>query len=337
MVRSMSPERLLESVLPPGADLHVVPAGDRAGDWQIRVAGRRLRARQVPGVELSSVRAAISAQPGVQLLILTRVTPGMRLLLADAGMNWVDASGAAQIALGTLVVSRDPVPVTKPIPEPRWTQGVLGTAEALLCGTSATVSAVQRATAMAPSSVGVALQTLTQLGLLSSAAARGRKSGRHVIDPDVLLRSYTEAVYRTRARAEISVGVLWRDPLAELAKVGRTWTAAGRSWGATGAIAAAALAPVATQVAPLQVYVDAPSPALLAAAAQTAGLDLLPGGRLMLRPFPTTATARLVSVDANSGLPLVSWPRVYADIFHTGVRGEEVADHLLEVTRGGRN
>jgi hypothetical protein len=261
----------------------------------------------------------------------------MRLLLAEAGMSWVDGSGAAQIALGTLVVSRDPAPVTKPTPEPRWTQAVLGTAEALLCGTPSTLSAVAVATGLAPSSIGVALRTLTELGMLSSTAARGRKSGRHVIDPDVLLRSYTDAVNRTPVRAEISVGVLWRDPLTELAMVARAWTAAGIGWGATSAIAAAALAPVATQVAPLQVYVDAPSPALLVAAAQTAGLDLLSGGRLTLRPFPTTATARLVSVDAHSGLSLVSWPRVYADIFHTGVRGEEAADHLLEVIRSAGN
>jgi len=335
-VQSASTVRLLRAILPPGVGVEAKPAADRDGDWRIRIAGHPLRARQVRGVALSSVRDAMSTRPLVQLLILTRVTPGMRLLLADAGMNWVDTTGAAQIAFGTVVVSRDPAPVTQPTPEPRWTQGVLGTAEALLSGTPSTVSAVAEATGMAPSSVGVALRNLTDLGLLSSAAARGRKSGRQVIDPDVLLRSYTDAVNRTPARAEISVGVLWRDPLAELAKVAKAWTAADIRWGATSAIAAAALAPVATQVAPLQVYVDAPSPALLVAAAQTAGLDLLPGGRLALHPFPTTATATMVSIDASSGLPLVSWPRVYADIFHAGVRGEEAADHLLEVMRRGR-
>lgn len=261
----------------------------------------------------------------------------MRLLLADAGMNWVDATGAAQISLGNLVVSRDPARVTTSAPEARWTQGVLGTAEALLCGTPGTVSAVAETTGLAPSSAGVALRSLAKMGLLTSTAARGRKSRRQVIDPDVLLRAYSDAVHRTQTRAEITVGVLWRDPLAELAELGKTWTESGVRWGATSAIAAAALAPVATQVAPLQVYVDAPSPALLVAAAQTAGLDLLPGGRLALRPFPTTATATMVSMDDDSGLPLVSWPRVYADIFHTGVRGEEAADHLLEVMRRGRS
>ncbi|MGD0836257.1 MAG: hypothetical protein ABSB49_06400, partial [Polyangia bacterium] len=28
------------------------------------------------------------------------------------------------------------------------------------------------------------------------------------------------------------------------------------------------------------------------------------------------------------------WPRVYADLRHTGVRGEEAAEHLREIVRG---
>jgi len=75
--------------------------------------------------------------------------------------------------------------------------------------------------------------------------------------------------------------------------------------------------------------VDAASPARLATA-QTAGLKLIEGGRLELRPFSSPITRRL-SAEVSPRLRRVPWPRVYADLRDTGVRGEEAAEHLREV------
>lgn len=49
----------------------------------------------------------------------------------------------------------------------------------------------------------------------------------------------------------------------------------------------------------------------------------------MLRPFPTVAVPRLV--QWVGGVAVAPWPRVYADLRPTGVRGEESAEHLAEV------
>jgi hypothetical protein len=94
---------------------------------------------------------------------------------------------------------------------------------------------------------------------------------------------------------------LWRDPLEGLSQIGRLWDQEQLAWAATGALSAAALSPLQTQVVPMVVYVDAFGLATAAAAAVTAGLKLLEGGRLQLRPFPSPITRRL-SAEVSRGL-----------------------------------
>jgi hypothetical protein len=92
------------------------------------------------------------------------------------------------------------------------------------------------------------------------------------------------------------------------------------------------LAPYLTLFSTAAVYVDADSVLGLEAAAQAAGLRPIEGGRVTLRPFPTVTTRRLAGEEG--GLRVAPWPRVYADLRETGVRGEEAAEHLREVMRG---
>lgn len=80
------------------------------------------------------------------------------------------------------------------------------------------------------------------------------------------------------------------------------------------------------------VYVDAASPARLTAAAQKAGRKLIEGGRLELRAFPSPITRRL-SAEVGPRLCSVPWPRVYADLRDTGVRGEFTSSRTPSSTR----
>ena len=66
--------------------------------------------------------------------------------------------------------------------------------------------------------------------------------------------------------------------------------------------------------------------------ARQAGLEVMEGGRLLLQPFPTRATKRLI--QEKDGLWVTSWPRTYADLRYEGVRGEEAAEHFREVIHG---
>ena len=72
-----------------------------------------------------------------------RMSPGAREALSAAGVGWVDETGAAEIALRSLIVSRSGRPTEASREPPRWTPSVLAIAEALLCGGRATVDAMQ--------------------------------------------------------------------------------------------------------------------------------------------------------------------------------------------------
>lgn len=265
--------------------------------------------------------------------VARRLSPGAREALSEAGIGWVDETGAAEIAVGSIVVSRTGRP-PKPAEIPkRWTAAVLAVAEALLCDTRATVTATVAATGLSAGSCTQALRFLTDRGLLEAKARRGRFSSRQVADPERLLEAYASEAERARTSISLEVGVTWRDLVAGLVEAGRKWDRAKLPWAATGAAAASVIAPYLTAVAAVEVYVDAGSMALLEAAAAAVDLRPIEGGRLTLRPFPTVAVRELAS--ELDGLRVAPWPRVYVDLRQYGVRGEEAAEHLRDIVRGG--
>lgn len=266
------------------------------------------------------------------VVVARRMSPGAREALSAEGIGWVDETGAAEIALGWLIVSRNGRPMETPPKPPHWTPSVLAVAEALLCGGKATVGAVQETTGLSAGSATNALRTLTELELLTATVRRGRGSARQVLDPERLLDEYATAASAMLPATALAVGVTWRDFVQGLSEVGRCWASAGISWAATGTLAAAVLAPYLTSVTAGEVYVASKTIAGLESVAMEAGLRPIEGGRLTLRPFPTV-TARRLAV-AKDGLCLTTWPRVYADLRTAGVRGEEAAEHLREVIRG---
>ncbi len=261
-----------------------------------------------------------------------RMSPGAREALSTAGIGWVDETGAAEIVLESLIVSRSGHPIKVPRKPPRWSPSVLAVAEALLCGGRATVGAMQETTGLSAGSATNALRTLTDLGLISAEARRGRNSGRRIPDYDRMLDAYAAAAASMRPETALTVGVTWRDPAIALAEIGGRWGSTGISWAATSTVAASVFAPYLTTVTTGEIYVDRKTIAGLEEVAAKADLLPIEGGRLTLRPFPTV-TARLLAVTKN-GLSLAPWPRVYADLRIVGVRGEEAAEHLREVIRG---
>ena len=169
---------------------------------------------------------------------------------------------------------------------------------------------------------------MTTLGLLAADAPRGRASAREIVERRALLTAYADAAEIATTPFMLRVGILG-DLAHELADLGRRWDADGLAWAATGMAAAAVLAPYLREVSGLEVFVHAPTPARLDEVASRAGLKPIEGGRLILRPFPTPVTKRL-SAPAGD-VRVAPWPRVYADLRVSGVRGEEAAEHLWQV------
>jgi hypothetical protein len=267
------------------------------------------------------------------IVVARRMSPGARKVLEEAHIGWADEAGAAEIVVGTLVVSRTGQPEPPKDRSARWAPGVLAVAEALLCGVRPTVKATGEATGLSAGSCTHALQVLRDLDLVEADVARGPGSGRTVRDRRALLTAYATAAESLRPPTSLRVGVSWRDPIEELGRIGAVWERTSIPWAATGAAAAALLGPYQTSVTGADVYVGAETPVGLEEIARKAKLRPLDGGRLVLRPFPTVAVSRLV--ERVGDVVVAPWPRVYADLRPTGVRGEEAAEHLAEVNGVG--
>lgn len=326
----LRPLRALQAVLPANVEAEVLGTSPEA-DLRLRIARTSIRATWIERGWPAEVRRALGRKPRPQLLICPSMSPGGRAAAEDAGVSWLDETGAAAVAVGPLVLARDPVVKRQPTRErsSRWPASLLASCEALLLGTPPTGHAVAAATGLSLGSCLNALHRLQDEQLLGAHAARGPHSGRVLMDSQALLSAYAVAVHQTPPAPSLQVGVLWREPVEGMAVLGERWVQAGVRWAATSALAAAVLAPVQTQVAPLEVFVDAATVPELVRVATTAGLTSMKGGRLKLRPFPGRGTLNLTEHE-RSIYPTAPWPRVYADLRETGVRGEEAAEHLKE-------
>lgn len=322
-------EEAVLAVFPRSARVGVSRRGAGA---DLSINGRSLTIKWIGEGRLGDARRILS-QPRARpdIVVARRMSPGARQVLSEAGIGWVDETGAAEIAVGSVIVSRTGKP-----PEPdagikRWSPAVMAVAEALLCGVKATVSDTQSATGLSAGSCTNALSFLSNQGLLAASAKRGRSSGRRIKDENELLSTYAAAIEALPLPPALEVGVTWRDAVTGLIEAGKRWSKANVAWAATGAVAASVMAPYLTAVTHAAAYVDADSIVGLESVAGEAGLKPIEGGRLTLRPFPTAAV-RALSKMAD-GLHVAPWPRVYADLLNEGVRGEEAAEHLLEVIR----
>jgi hypothetical protein len=320
--------RAVLDVLPRSADVRSAARGTGA---DLIIGGQPLDIEWVGEGSLRDVRRLLNMRGGRPEVVVVgrRLSPGARELLSSGGIGWVDETGAAEIALGSIVVSRTGTHEEQVEKPRRWTPSVIAVAEALLCGTPGTVEAAAEATGLSTGSCTNALRFLTDLGVLESGTARGPGSARHVTDSDRLLDEYAAAADAARSSLSLIVGINSRDIIGDLVDTGTSWDDAGVAWASTGAAAASAIGPYLTAVNASEVYVAADTIAGLEAVAAQGGLRPIEGGRLTLRPFPTVAVRRLAEV--LGGLRVAPWPRVYVDLRTLGVRGEEAAEHLREV------
>lgn len=320
----------------------VVPRGARVSRGgrarvplvEVKVNSHPLRAYWLgtgtPGAVRDALRLLGTRRADV--FVARDMTPGGRDAAEKAGVGWIEESGAAEIALEWLVISRSGRPRAagdrKPV---GWTPSVAVVAEALLTGVTPTVQATTEATGLSEGLCTRALSFFTRRELLSADAARGPRSARQLINPDRLLDEYAVAVTHLPPRFDLTVGALWRDPVSSLAEFGRRWDAAGIRWAATGAAASAVLAPFLTDFGTAEVLIVGKSSADLSLAVGAIDATPMEGGRLTVKLFPSEASYRLS--QRADGLRVAPWPRVYADLRTVGVRGEDASEHLREVMR----
>lgn len=324
----------LEAVL--HTSLRARSTGGPRRDLIVTLDNKDLLVRWLKVAWPQQVEEALHDKPRPDVIAAPRMSPGARAVAKKAGVGWVDESGAADIVIrdasGTTIIietkGKPPVPLDSRI---GWKPATLAVCEAILSGQATpTVNSVIEATGISMGSVVAALKFLEQDGgHLVSSAARGPSAARRVTDRDEFLDAYAAAAERLRSPISIRVGVLWRDPAAGAIQIGQLLEAAGIDWAATSALSANVLAPMQTEVAPWEIYVAGKTWSDVRRAAVVAGLQEMDGGRLVLRPFPTPAGAKLTETIAD-GFRSVLWPRAYADLRISGVRGEDAAEHLRE-------
>lgn len=316
------------AVFPAGVEAKVRARGDGS---TISIGRQRLTACWIGDGHLRDARRFLATDPDSSTIAVARVlSPGAVEVLREAGFGFVDETGAAEIAAGSVVVSRTGIDVRPTDTPKRWVGSVFSVAEALLCGVEPKVHACAEATGLSVGAATNALAALVEFGLLESDQARGPRSGRRLDDRDALFDAYQRAIASSRSKASITVGVApGVDVVTEVARAGRAWDDNNTGWAATGAIAAAVTAPLLTQVTAGTVYVEASNAFGLHQAGEVAGLRPIEGGRLTLACFPSVAANALATRVED--LRVAPWPRVYVDLVALGVRGEEAAEHLREV------
>lgn len=277
------------------------------------------------------VREVLAGAVTPDVIAAPELSAGARKTATNAGVSWFDETGAADIALSpTFVIQRDGSVPKRLDTNLGWRPATTAVCEALLTGSEATVTALHERTGMSMSTAATALKFLGTQGFLRADATRGRNAGRAITSRSDLLDAYAAAANRLRSPISIRTAVLWKDSTVSIRKMGHTWISADISWSVTSALSAALMAPLLTQVSPMEIYLDAGTLTELREAARMVGLRESKGGRLLLRPFPTPAKAAL-STQLRPEYWSVPWPRAFADLRETGVRGEEAADHLREV------
>ncbi len=282
--------------------------------------------------EASGTQPALATAPLPDVVVARHLSSGARKELTEVGIGWVDETGAAEIATGSIIVSRS----GRPPVEGREAASVDA------CGARGSRGSVVRSPrhrrrhtrghGAIERKLHNALRALTELGLLEASTERGRASARKVTDRRALLIAYAAAAESLRDPLSVQVGVTWRDPVAGLGQIGRRWSMAHTDWAVTGAVAASVIAPHLGTVTTADVYLDTNT---------IIGLEAAGSGRwtpahrrrppyLSAVPHGCCTSARQ-TVDC---LRVAPWPRVYADLLTTGVHGKGAGEHLWEVIDG---
>jgi hypothetical protein len=282
------------------------------------------------------VRRAAGDVPGPwpnDLVVLARhLSPGAIEWLRERDANWADEAGQARI-LGPkgLIVIREPERAAREGRERSftWSPSAIAIAETILASEDRPLRAAwlaEQSGWSAPQTANVLAAFDAQGWTAKHGPARGPKAHRVLADADALLASWSAAIAnaprtaRMAHRATEDVMALLRGELAPALDRSAKWATSG--WAAL-----ELTAPFATTTPSLHVYVsDRHFAGPLSDAIAAAGLrEVDEGGRVT---FWSADRRTLDLATRADGLPVVSPPRLFADLNAFGARGGDAADHV---------
>lgn len=269
-----------------------------------------------------------------QVVVVARhLSTGAIDWLRERDANWADETGQARILgpAGLLVIRDSSTPSPPDAPRRAFSLPASGVslAETVLSREDEPLRTAQLAE-LARWSIAQTSSVLKVFDerrwTIKRGAQRGPAAYRELIDANGMLSGLAVALagrprkLRMAHRATRDVMGLLRDELAPALDENVAWAASG--WAGV-----ELAAPFATTTPSLHIYVsDADFAGPLSFAMEQAGLrELDEGGRVS---FWRAEPRILTLASKRQGLPVVSPPRLYADLSSLGARGQDVAEHL---------
>jgi Transcriptional regulator, AbiEi antitoxin, Type IV TA system len=281
-------------------------------------------------------RAAASVPdpwPSDVVLMARRLSPGAIEWLRARSANWADEDARARIAgPGGLLVVREP-PARAPDRDRTrhlsWSPSSLSIAEFVLARPDERLSAAPLArdggwsTAQAASVLGM---FDAQGWTVKRGPARGPGAYREILGADGMLSAWSVALGSQTRDTRIAHRAA-RDVMGLLSGDLRAALDDGLRWAVSGWAGLELTAPFTTTVPSVHVYIaDEDFAGPLTAAITAAGLrELDEGGRVIF----WRADPRILNLaNRHEGVPVVSAPRLYADLVSFDARGQDAADHV---------
>jgi hypothetical protein len=302
-----------------------------SGAWQLRA----IWAGEGWPADVQSKLDSLPSDPWPSDLVLVarEYSPGALELLKKRRINWADERGLAHISGPGIFIDRNaPTERSSARPNFAWSPSTIATAEALLAKDwSAGIGTTELATLVdwSPPQVSQVLQAFDEKGwTVKYGPQRGPNAHRELADAEGLLSAWAQFITTQERDSRLAHRALrapmqfLEDDLAQALNSEVRWALSG--WGA-----AHELAPIADTVPSLQIYVHEDDfGGSLDRAIEKAGLsNVAEGGRVVFFAAP----ASVLTLSQRPGTtPIVSTPRVYADLLSFAGRGVDAATHLKD-------
>lgn len=331
-------QKILASALE-GATVEAAPS-DSGADLVVRTRDGRAIAIEAKWAgegwpqDVRRVAATVGEQwPENAVLLARSLSPGAIEWLRERGANWADEAGQARIIGpdGLLVIRELAQPSDKgSVPRSfSWSKSAIAVAEAILAHEDRPLRVAELAEESDWSDAQAAkvLKAFDGQGwTVKHGASRGPGAHRRLVDADGLLAAWSAAVAespratRIAHRATKNLMALLRNDLVPA--LGRT-----AGWAVSGWVGLELAAPFVTTTPSLHIYIaDTDFAAPLSEAIGEAGLrEVDEGGRVTF----WATDARVFNCSQRvEGVPVVSAPRLFADLSSFGGRGGDAADHV---------
>ncbi|MEX0972386.1 MAG: hypothetical protein WDZ46_03915 [Solirubrobacterales bacterium] len=322
-----------------GATAEVAP-GDSGADLMVRTRDGREIEIEVKWAgegwpqDVRRVAATVGERwPENAVLLARSLSPGAIEWLRRRGANWADEAGQARIVgPGGMVVIREPAQSPDKQSASRsfsWSKSAIAIAEAILVHEDRPLRVAELAEESDWSTAQAAkiLKAFDGQGWTAKhGGSRGIGARRVLVDANGLLAAWSAAVAdsprttRIAHRATKDVMALLHDDLVPALEQTSGWAVSG--WAGLELVA-----PFATTTPSLHIYIaDTAFAAPLSDAIEEAGLrEVDEGGRVTF----WAADARILAFSRQiKDVPVVSAPRLFADLSSFGGRGGDAADHV---------